>query len=241
MLAMMSPLTALRFDGPLVDILDALDAVPSMREGPILDAQADKYVVTIVAPGCAGSDLAIEVSEGRLSVKGETKTSVRRVLNYSIGLPMDADIEHVTAGAADGILEVTVPKKVAVEPARIEVTVENGDTEMTDDETESNLYTLNLVAPGVAATDLKLSAEDGVLTVRGSTERTGASVARQFRLPRDADADLAKAMHVDGILTVKIPKKPAVKPMRIAVHALAKQDQALAAMHEAEEEGAVMV
>lgn len=51
-----------------------------------------------------------------------------------------------------------------------------------------------------------------MLKVSGETKRTGSRLAkRSFRLPRDADVANARAMHVDGILTVTIPKKPAAE------------------------------
>merc|ERR1712070_828627 len=67
---------------------------------------------------------------------------------------------------------------------------------------------VTLVAAGLAASDLIVSASAaGVLKVEGETKRTGSKIARSFKLPRDADASLATACHVDGILTLKVPKK----------------------------------
>merc|ERR1719502_2322088 len=69
-------------------------------------------------------------------------------------------------------------------------------------------YKVTLVAAGLAASDMEVVAEQcGVLRVKGETARTGASIARSFQLPRDADAQRATASHVDGILTLTVPKK----------------------------------
>ena len=54
----------------------------------------------------------------------------------------------------------------------------------------------------------------------GKTERTGARVERAYTLPRDADAEHVSASHVDGILTLIIPRKCAsVHKTHIAVNA----------------------
>ena len=45
-----------------------------------------------------------------------------------------------------------------------------------------------------------------VLRVTGDTQRTGASVSRSYRLPRDADVGNVQASYIDGILTFSIPK-----------------------------------
>jgi hypothetical protein len=69
-------------------------------------------------------------------------------------------------------------------------------------------YTITVVAAGVAASDIDLRVEEGVLVARGATASTGACVARRIRLPRDAHFEAARAMASDGILTVVVPKKP---------------------------------
>lgn len=80
--------------------------------------------------------------------------------------------------------------------------------EKTDDDEKPRPYTLTLVAPGLAPTDLDITIDDSnVLKVDGENARTGASIERSVRLPRDADGAGARASHVDGILTLTVPKK----------------------------------
>jgi len=43
-------------------------------------------------------------------------------------------------------------------------------------------------------------------------------VAKSLRLPRDADCSGATASHVDGLLTVIIPKKPPAEAKKLIVN-----------------------
>ncbi len=61
-----------------------------------------------------------------------------------------------------------------------------------------------------------------VLVVTGATAKTGASIDRRYRLPRDADVEKATAAHVDGVLTITLPKKAAPKPKSIAIAGIQK-------------------
>merc|ERR1719231_425425 len=97
------------------------------------------------------------------------------------------------------------------------------DAETEDETDESDVetprYELTLPAPGVSACDLLVVADDQVLKVSGETRRTGASVLKSARMPRDADPTGATATHVDGVLTVSIPKKPVAEPRTLIVNA----------------------
>ena len=118
-----------------------------------------------------------------------------------------------------------------------------GTEPVTGDEDES--YTFTLVAAGFAAADLVLSVDGGLIKVKGQSARTGARLERHVQLPRDADATAAHASHVDGILTVSVPKKDAAEPRRVPVNAEAstneEQGAAAATKTEEMEEEAVMV
>ena len=93
------------------------------------------------------------------------------------------------------------------------------DASMGDDKTASDddkaTYKLTLEAPGVAASDLAIVAKDGVLSISGTAKRTGAKFAKTYRLPRDADATWASAVHVDGLLTISVPKREAAKETKV--------------------------
>lgn len=67
-------------------------------------------------------------------------------------------------------------------------------------------YVLSLNAPGVSKDEIKLTTADGILTLEITSSAT--NLLWRSRLPRDADTNAAHGLHVDGILTVTIPKDP---------------------------------
>ena len=87
--------------------------------------------------------------------------------------------------------------------------------------------------PGVDGKDIEITAEKGVLTVRGErrsetkanadgynrVERASGSFLRRFTLPETADAEAIKASHVNGVLEISIPKRPQEQPRRISIQA----------------------
>lgn len=87
--------------------------------------------------------------------------------------------------------------------------------------------------PGVEGKDIEITAEKGVLTVRGErrsekkatadgytrVERASGSFLRRFTLPETADAEAIKASHVNGVLEISIPKRPQEQPRRISIQA----------------------
>ena len=96
---------------------------------------------------------------------------------------------------------------------------------------EGDRYTLQADLPGVDAKDIQVTADDGVLTLRGERRAAGAAEGasttwserrlgqfqRRFSLPEDADAEHIRARHVNGVLEIVIPKQPQQQPRRIAV------------------------
>jgi len=88
--------------------------------------------------------------------------------------------------------------------------------------------------PGVEAKDIDITAEHGVLTIKGERraerkdtdkagyeriERTSGSFVRRFTLPESANTESIKAKQTNGVLEVSIPKQPQVQPRRISVEA----------------------
>jgi HSP20 family protein len=85
--------------------------------------------------------------------------------------------------------------------------------------------------PGVRPGDVKLSVENGVLTIRGEKrqqaeektervhryERTYGSFERTFALPGTVDPEKIDASYADGLLTVVVPKAERARPREIAV------------------------
>ncbi|HTT43777.1 MAG TPA: Hsp20/alpha crystallin family protein [Steroidobacteraceae bacterium] len=98
---------------------------------------------------------------------------------------------------------------------------------------EAERFVVTADLPGVEGKDIEITAEKGVLTVRGERrsetksekdgytriERASGSFLRRFTLPETADAESIKATHVNGVLELSIPKRPQAQPRRISVQA----------------------
>ena len=199
----------------------------SMHNVPRLidDDEAQVYTVTLAAAGVRAKDVNVSADGNRLSIEGETNGlgSVR----WATSLPRDADADAATATTTDGIITVVIPKKALSAPVSIMVhpSVEEAEAESGDGESS---YKFTLAAPGLAASDVEVMAksDEGTLTINGETKRTGARVAKSVRMPRDADVASASAVHVDGILTVVVPKKEEAKRRLIVATAKAADETA---------------
>jgi HSP20 family protein len=90
--------------------------------------------------------------------------------------------------------------------------------------------------PGVSPSDVKISLENNVLTIRGSKqqvaqertervhryERTYGTFERSFTLPATVDASNIQASYEHGVLTVTLPKAEKAKPRQIEVQVASK-------------------
>jgi HSP20 family protein len=82
--------------------------------------------------------------------------------------------------------------------------------------------------PGVEDKDIEITAEQGVLAIKGErrsekksskdgyerVERAAGTFLRRFTLP-----EAIKATHTNGVLEVTLPKRPEVQPRRIEIKA----------------------
>ena len=98
---------------------------------------------------------------------------------------------------------------------------------------EKDRFVLRADVPGVDASEIDVSMDDGVLSVSGERhaesrdevdgvrrfERASGRFYRRFSLPETADAEGITAKSANGILEVAIPKLPEVQARRIAVEA----------------------
>lgn len=85
--------------------------------------------------------------------------------------------------------------------------------------------------PGMKKEDIKITYENGLLTISGERkreekeenhnyycgERRFGSFSRSFRLPVEVQADKIKANYKDGVLHVSLPKVEAKKPHEIPI------------------------
>jgi len=106
---------------PLVDIYETEDSI-------IIEAEL---------AGMAKEDVDVEINDNVLSIKGERKIDTEKAEdNYyrrerltgkflrAFSLPMDVDIEKISAKFKDGILMLEVPKPDEKKPKKINVTLE---------------------------------------------------------------------------------------------------------------------
>ena len=87
--------------------------------------------------------------------------------------------------------------------------------------------------PGVKPADIEITAEKGVLALRGTrnfeqknddghysrVERVSGKFVRSFTLPENVQTDAIKAQFKDGVLELTIPKAAKAEPRRIEVQA----------------------
>ena len=98
---------------------------------------------------------------------------------------------------------------------------------------EADRFVVTADVPGVEGKDLEVTADKGVLTIKGqrhsdrkaskdgfeSVERGSGTFLRRFTLPETVDVDGIKASHVNGVLELALPKRPQEQPRRITVQA----------------------
>ena len=96
---------------------------------------------------------------------------------------------------------------------------------------EKERFVVQADLPGVKPDDIEVTAEKGILTLRGErkiekvekdagyerTERVAGSFTRRFALPENVQADAIKAKFTHGVLEVEIPKQPVVPAKRVKV------------------------
>jgi HSP20 family protein len=96
---------------------------------------------------------------------------------------------------------------------------------------EPERFTVHADLPGVLPADIQVTADKGVLTIRGARriekrdtqkgyerlERIEGDFLRRFTLPDNARAEEITARHTNGVLEVVIPKQPVVEPRRVNV------------------------
>lgn len=98
---------------------------------------------------------------------------------------------------------------------------------------EADRYVVRADLPGVLPTDIQVTADQGVLSIRaqrqaerreagaagGRYERVAGTFVRRFTLPEDANAEAISARSTHGVLELTIPKQAKPEPRRITVEA----------------------
>jgi HSP20 family protein len=103
-------------------------------------------------------------------------------------------------------------------------------------ETDSEI-TVRAETPGIAAKDLDISVTNHSLTIAGTKdeqkeekgedyyqcERRFGSFRRVIDLPETADADQVTAESDNGVVTIRIAKKPGAKPKQVQIKPASKK------------------
>jgi len=98
---------------------------------------------------------------------------------------------------------------------------------------EAERFVVRADLPGVKPADIEITAEKGVLALRGArnfeqrkddghysrVERVSGKFVRSFTLPENVQTDAIKAAFKDGVLELTIPKVAKQEPRRIEVQA----------------------
>ena len=98
---------------------------------------------------------------------------------------------------------------------------------------EEQRFVLRADLPGVKPADIEITAEKGVLSLRGArnfeqqndeghysrVERVSGKFVRTFSLPENVQTDAIKASFKDGVLELTIPKQAKPEPRKIEVQA----------------------
>jgi HSP20 family protein len=96
---------------------------------------------------------------------------------------------------------------------------------------ETDRIVVKVEAPGMEEKDLRVTFEDGILTVSGERqferkddrnyhriERAYGTFTRTFTLPRSVDATQIAANYRNGVLEIEVPKKEESRPKQIQIN-----------------------
>ncbi len=92
-------------------------------------------------------------------------------------------------------------------------------------------YLIKAELPEVSKEDVKVTVDEDVITIAGERRKEAehkdekvhriesfyGSFSRSFRLPEDADVSAIQAESKNGVLKVRVPKKPAARPRTVEV------------------------
>jgi HSP20 family protein len=122
------------------DVQSGEGSVSTAEWTPAVDIKEenDKFIVYADIPAVKPEDIEIHMEAGVLTVKGEKKSEakteqegykrVERVhgsFYRRFSLPDSANGDAISAKCKNGVLEITIPKREAVKPKRIDVVSED--------------------------------------------------------------------------------------------------------------------
>ncbi|MDF9391198.1 MULTISPECIES: Hsp20/alpha crystallin family protein [Methylococcus] len=115
------------------------DSAATAEWTPAVDIkeEADRYVLLADLPGVSPDNIDVSMEQGVLTLRGERNTEARtersgykrieRVYGSfyrRFSLPDTADADGISARYNNGVLEIVIPKKAAIQPRRIVVSAD---------------------------------------------------------------------------------------------------------------------
>lgn len=103
---------------------------------PAVDVKEEdeRFVILADIPGVEPKDIEVHMDKGILTIKGERKSEAREEHNgykrvervygsffRRFTMPDTADADNIKAESKNGVLQITIPKKAAEQPRRIQV------------------------------------------------------------------------------------------------------------------------
>ena len=80
-----------------------------------------------------------------------------------------------------------------------------------------NGFEVEIPVAGFKPEHVDITFKDEILTISGKTERR--SFTRSLRLPEDVDPDRVEARVEDGMLSLRLERRPEAQPRRIKINA----------------------
>mmetsp|Transcript_27565 Transcript_27565/g.70237 ORF Transcript_27565/g.70237 Transcript_27565/m.70237 type:complete len:245 (-) Transcript_27565:240-974(-) len=225
MLSMLHPMVPFSLDEMTAHVLSGALNIPTAHtlsldgQRPSLTERDGNYEVRVCAPGVKMSDITVSITGEQLKVTGASATNDKKrthIVDWIVNLPRDANTEVATACCHDGLVLIDIPQNPEVSH---QVAIQTVPLEVADESVPT--YKLCISAPGVAVANLEIVIDEkkGVAAIHGETSRTGAQINRVFRLPRDVDGAHSMASHIDGILTLSIPKRQQAEERKLELNA----------------------
>jgi len=116
-------------------VFEEIGIAPTLLPAADVYETEDEFVVELEVPGYEEQELAIEVSDHMLAIKGQRATTkeekakefalherLERKFERRFSLPSETDTEHLKATFAKGVLEVRAPKVKTAEPKQVAIT-----------------------------------------------------------------------------------------------------------------------
>jgi len=201
------------------------DKIPviSIDRGVQIEDEGEAYCLSLDLPGVKSLDVKLQFNDGVLSIEAERKSGNKVVAKYVQAFVMDdqlIDDSKIQANLSDGVLSVTIPKKLEAKPIEIPVVAEHPPEAKEGDDDDDDHFQFSLDLPGVAKDDLKLAFHNGKIVLHAERKRGRfvGTIEKQFSVDaKKVDKESFQAYLLDGILTITADRKEATKPKTVVV------------------------